>query len=129
MKKIFKISIASLLTVCLGVTTVVCCCLGPVTMAHLHKTSVCSHCPPQGSSQSHSSNPTDSCMYRLTNAEILHSQIIIASAPVVFTPVTFFDKHIATPFLLSSILAYPRGSPPLAASFTPLYLRTFSLRI
>lgn len=128
MEKIVKPYIASLLIACLAVTTVVCCCIGPAIMAHLHKASACSHCSPQDS-HGHSSSPSDGCMYRLTNAEASHGQVIIASAPLVFTPITFLDHHIVTPFLSSSIQAYPRGSPPLAASFTPLYLRTFSLRI
>jgi hypothetical protein len=130
MKKILKISIASFLALSLSVATVVCCCIGSAVMAHAHKASVCNHCPPQGSSSKHSSNPADSCIYHLTNAEVSYGKIIIAHAPVVFIPATFFDQHIATPFLPSSIQAYPRGSPSFdLPSFTPLYLRTFNLRI
>ena len=129
MRKLLKIFTASLVTGCLSVMTVVCCCVAPVVMAHLHKAAVCSHCPTQDSSHGKPSNPTETCLYHLANAETSHSQTISFFAPVVFTPTIFFDKHITTSFLPSSISAYPRGSPPLAASFVPLYLRTFSLRI
>jgi hypothetical protein len=131
MKKIVKISIASLLAVSLSVATVVCCCIGSaLTAEHTHKVSACNHCPSQGTASKHSSNPADSCTYHLTNAEISHGQIIIAHAAAVFVPASFFDRHAVRPFLPSSIQAYPRGSPPLdLPSFTPLYLRTFNLRI
>ena len=128
MGRIFKHSIASLLTISLAVTTVVCCCVGPAVMAHFHKTSVCSHCPTQKSSHDHSSNPGNNCMYQLTSADTFHGKIISAPTSVVFTSV-FFDHHIPTPFLASSLSAYPRGSPPLNVNFTPIYLRTLSLRI
>ena len=64
-----------------------------------------------------------------TRHQYRHGQIISFSVPAVATPVVFFDQHITTPFLASSISAYPRGSPPLNVSFTPVYLRTLSLRI
>ena len=129
MIKLLKILTVFVVVTCLAVTTVVCCCLGPAVMAHFHKSSVCHHCPPQDSSHGHSSNPGNNCMYQLTSADTFNGQIISAPAPVVFTPVIFFDKHIRTDFLPSSISAYPRGSPPLNISFTPVYLRTLSLRI
>src|SRR5579872_5708412 len=129
MKSFLKLFISFLLTVCLGVATVICCCFAPAVMAHFHKVSMCRHCPSQGPSHGHSSGPTDNCLYRLSNAEIFHGQIVISAAPAVFIHYIFFDKHLATPFLPSLVQAYPRGSPPLPASFTPLYLRTFHLRI
>ena len=127
--KLLKIFTASLLSVSLGVATVVCCCVAPAVMAHLHKASVCTHCLPQKSSQGHSSAPGDNCMYQLTNADAFHHQTISSPVLITFTPHTFFNKHVSIPFLSSSISTYPRGSPPLTASFVPLYLRTFSLRI
>lgn len=129
MVKILKPTIAFLLAVSLGTATVVCCCVAPAVMAHFHKTAVaCSHCPSSGTSHGHSSNPTDSCMFRVGHAEAFQGQVIMP-VPIVSTHIVLFDKHVVTPFLASSILVYPRGSPPLTSSFTPLYLRTFTLRI
>lgn len=116
-----------LLTICLVVATVVCCCISSSVMAHLHKTSVCSHCPPQSSS-GHSSNPTDGCVYRLANAEASLSQAIIRPASIVFTSTTFFtntqrNRFCRLPFkhLPAVVCHWPQVSPH--------YLRTFSLRI
>src|SRR5258708_5125277 len=103
MKKIFKLLTAALLTISLGVATVVCCCLGSTAKAQLQKTSACNHCQPQGSAPKHPVNPTDSCTYHLPNAEAFHSQTITAPVLVVSTSITFFDKHVATPFLPSLI--------------------------
>ena len=128
MARISKIFIASLLAVSLGMATVICCCVAPAIMTHFHKVSVCSHCSSQNSSQTHSC-PDSNCAYKLTNAESFHSNIISFSAPVVDTHTFFFNQHLTLTFPLSLVSAYPRGSPPLTSSFTPLYLRTFNLRI
>jgi hypothetical protein len=128
MRKISKIFIASLLAVSLGMATVICCCVAPAVMVHFHKVSVCSHCESQNSSQTHSC-PDSSCSYKLTNAEAFHSHSISFSAPVVYTHDFFFNQHLTSTFLPSLVSAYPRGSPPLTSSFTPLYLRTFTLRV
>lgn len=129
MVRALKLPVSFLLVVTLAVATVICCCIGPSAVAQLHKTAMCSHCPAKNSSSGHSTSSTDSCMYRLANAEASYGQIIIAPAPTVFTPIAFFDHHTVMPFLPSLVQAYPRGSPPLATSFTPLYLRTFNLRV
>jgi hypothetical protein len=129
MGKIFKLLIASLLTASLGMATVLCCCVAPSVMAHFHKVTMCSHCSSQNSSPTHSSVPDTNCLYKLTNAEVLHSNTISFSALAVYIHGFFFDHHITRPFLPSVIAGYPRGSPPLTASFIPLYLRTFTLRI
>ncbi len=129
MKRIFKFSIASLLVICLGVATVVCCCISPVVMAHFHKVAICSHCPDQNS-HGNSSNPAGTCQKQLTNAEFSHGQTI--SPPKVsllpFPAPIFLNNHhtILSPTLFS---AYPPGSSPPGISFTPLYLRTFNLRV
>ena len=129
MRKIFNLFIASLLTVSLGVATVVCCCIAPSVMAHIHKTAMCSHCPDQGS-QSHPVNPAGACQQQLTSAELLHSQTISFDHVLgkLFQAPIFFDNHITT-IPPPTSLAYPPGSPPSGISFTPLYLRTFNLRI
>jgi hypothetical protein len=129
MIKIVKLFIASLLAVCLTVATVICCCIAPAVMTHFHKVAMCGHCQSQNS-HGHSSNSTTACQYHLTSAEFLHTQAISSSAfsGVSFPSSILFDKHI-TIFLLSSVFAYPRGSPPWAANFTPLYLRTYNLRV
>jgi hypothetical protein len=128
MGKIFKLLIAFALAVSLGMATVICCCVAPAVMAHFHKVSVCSHCSSQNSSNSHSC-PDSNCSYKLTNAEAFHGHIISFSAPVVDIHSFFFNHHFTSTFLPSLVSAYPRGSPPLTSSFTPLYLRTFTLRI
>jgi hypothetical protein len=128
MSKIFKLFIALLLAISLGMATVICCCVAPAVMAHFHKVSVCSHCLSQNSSNTHSC-PDSNCSYKLTNAEAFHSHIISFSALVIYSHDFFFNQHLKSTVLPSLISVYPRGSPPLSPSFTPLYLRTFTLRI
>jgi len=129
MRVSFKLFIASLLTVSLGLATVVCCCIGPSVMEHFHKAVLCSHCQDKNS-QSNAPNPAQACQQQITSADFLHSQTI--SAPIVsgnhFPVSDFLNNHriILTHQLLS---AYPPGGPPLGISLTPLYLRTFNLRI
>lgn len=129
MAKIFKIFVISLLTVCLSVATVICCCVAPAVISHFHKVSGCSHCHDQNSAGS-SSTAAGSCQSHITVADASHSQTITSSAAAsVFLPVQItFDKYTIS-LLPSSVVSYPRGSPPLGASLVPLYLRTFSLRI
>lgn len=127
MRKIFKLFTASLLTVSLSVATVICCCSASAVMAHFHKVAMCGHCS-EKSSHDNSSNPDATCKYQLTSAEFSHSKTLSFSIPTVSIPFVF-DRHLSTPFLPSVISSYPRGSPPLTASFIPLYLRTFTLRI
>ena len=129
MKKIFKLVIASLLTVFLSVATVICCCIAPSVMAHFHKTVMCSHCQGEKSHGS-SSNPLASCQSQLTSAEFHHS-LSITSPIVSARPLwasAFVNDHQIIPirFLL---LAYPPGGPPLGIRFTPLSLKSFNLRI
>jgi len=128
MGKTFKLFIAFLLAVSLGMATVICCCVAPAVMAHFHKISVCNHCSSQNSSQTHSC-PDSNCSYKLTNAESFHGNAISFSAPVIDTHSFFFNRHLTFTFHHSFVSVYPRGSPPLTVSFTPLYLRTFTLRI
>ena len=127
MGKIFKLSIASFLTVSLAVTTVVCCCVGPAVAAHFHQKVMCGHCDNPGSHHK-GSNPGGACQYHLTDAEFSHAQVISPSlsAPV-FAPISFIDQHIN--FLPSFPTIYPRGSPPLVVGTTPLYIQFRSLRI
>jgi hypothetical protein len=129
MKKIFKLFIASLLTATLGVATVLCCCIAPSVMAQFHKKVVCSHCQGQNP-KSNSSNPAAACQQQLTSADISHAQTI--SSPVVsadhFPSAAIFNNHHIA-LTHSLLLAYPPGGPPLGISFTPLYLRTFNLRV
>ncbi len=129
MKSILKFSIASLLAICLTVATVVCCCVRPAVMAHFHKAAMCSHCTDQNS-KSHSSNPAGACQQQLTNAEFSNGQTI--SPPKISllpSPAPFFLNNHHTILLPTLFLAYPPGSSPPGISFTPLYLRTFNLRV
>jgi len=129
MKRIFKLSIAALLTMTLGVATVVCCCIAPTVMAVFHKQIVCSHCPGD-KSQGKSSSPATACQQQLTSAEFLHSSTIVS--PVVSAkafPVTHFLINHQLTLAPSILSAYPPGGPPLGISLTPLYLRTFNLRV
>ncbi len=129
MRRMMKLFTASLLTVALSVATVMCCCSASATAAHFHKVDSCDHCPDQGS-HDNSSNPSGTCQQQLTSAEFSHAQTIFS--PVVsattFPISAFLNNHqrILSPSLP---LAYPPGSPPPSISLTPLYLRTFSLRI
>jgi len=128
MRTILKLFTASLLTVALSVATVMCCCSASAAMAHFHKMDSCSHCPGPAS-HDNSSNPAGTCQNQLTSAEFSHSQII--STPNIsvlpFQVPVFLNNHQIT--LTHLLLAYPPGGPPLGISFTPLYLRTFNLRI
>ena len=129
MKKIFSLLIASLLTVALSVATVICCCIAPSVMAHFHKTAMCSHCT-GASSHGNSSNPMGACQNQLTSAELSHAQIISSSIiSVQHFPLSVFVNNHQITFTRSLLLAYPPGAPPLGIRFTPLYLRTFNLRI
>lgn len=128
MKKIFKLFIASLLTVSLGVATVVCCCIAPTLTTFFHKATVCSHCPDQNSHHN-SSNPAGTCQQQLTSAEFLHPQTI--SSPIVSAnpfPVSVFSNNHQLN-LTHSLLVYPPGGSSPGFSFAPLYLRTFNLRV
>ena len=127
MRKILKLFIASVLTVALSVATVMCCCSASAAMAHFHKAVVCSHC--QGhSSHDNSSNQTGKCQHQFQAAEFSHGATI--SSPVVSSAHALSVlAHHRTIVLPSLSLSYAHGSPPLTVSFTPLYLRTFSLRI
>ena len=128
MIKMLKPFTAFILTGCLAVTTVVCCCLGPAVMAHFHKAAVCSHCASPNSSHDHSSNPAGTCQYHLTNAEFSGAQPgPFSMAAPLFAPSSFLDKHMAN-FLPPFTAIYPRGSPPLTGS-TPIYIQIRSLRI
>lgn len=129
MKRTLKFLIASLLTVSLGVATVMCCCIAPSVVALFHKTTMCSHC--QGEkSHGNSSNPLASCQSQLTSAELIHTPTL--TSPVVagsLSSISGFIQIHHINFTRSLLLAYPPGGPPLCISFTPLYLRTFNLRI
>jgi len=129
MSKIIKLFTSSLLAVCLSVATVMCCCSASSAVAHFHKTAMCGHCSDKGPHNT-SSSPVLACKYQLTSAEFSNTQVIPSSvvSGVTFSAPIFFDKHITT--LPSPVsLACPPGSSPLGISFTPLYLRTFNLRI
>lgn len=130
MRKIIKSLIALSVIAVFTVFTVLCCCTGTALMAHFHKSAMCSHCQGASSSQDHSSNTAGTCQHQFQSAEFAPTQAISSSivSTVSFPGHVFLDKHITT-LPPSSSLAYPPGSPPLTASLTPLYLRTFSLRI
>ena len=129
MRKITNLFIASLLTMSLGVASVICCCIAPSVMAHFHQTVMCSHCMDQ-KSQSNSSNPVNACKQQLTSADISHGSIISSSVVLAHSfPSSIFVSNHHTNLTRSLLFAYPPGGPPLGISFTPLYLRTFNLRV
>jgi hypothetical protein len=124
--KVFKSFTASVLALSMFVATVACCCIGAGVMAHFHKPAMC--CEKQNSSHQDSA-PMGSCQNHLTSAEFSHAQAVLtAPAAISFFPAISLGTHHAD-FVASFPQVYSRGSPPLAASFTPLYLRTFNLRI
>ena len=129
MHKIFKPLIALSIIAAFAFSAVLCCCTATAVMAHFHKPVTCSHCPDQNS-QGKSSAPTGACHQQLTNAEFAHGQgVSLSNVSVVpyFGPAFLNHHHILLTHIL--ILAYPPGGPPLGISLTPLYLRTFNLRI
>ena|ERR1700733_11760799 len=124
--KIVKLITASTLAVTMFVATVVCCCIGAGVMANFHKSVMC--CEKQNPSHQDSA-PMETCQNHLTSAEFSHVQTILtAPTAISFSPAISLGTHHAD-FIASFPQVYSRGSPPLAASFTPLYLRTFNLRI
>jgi len=129
MRKILNLSIAFLLAITLSVATVLCCCIAPSVVAHFHKTVTCSHCAGQ-TAHGKSSNPAAACPQQLTSADFYHLQTIIS--PVVkishFQSFNFLIAHQSV-LNRSLLFAYPPGGLPLGRRFTPLYLRTFQLRI
>ena len=129
MRKIIKLYVASLLAVSLGVATVICCCIAPAVMAQFHRQAVCSQCLDHDSSGK-SSSPLGACQQQLTSADFL--QGLTVSVPAVssqhFHSPDFLNNYQIT-LTHSIVLAYPPGGPPLGISLTPLYLRTFNLRI
>jgi len=128
MRQIFKLFIASVLSVALSVATVICCCSASAAMAHFHKAVICSHCQGAANSNGDYSNQAGVCQHQFQSAEFFHGATI--SSPVVSSAHAFpVLAHYRTIVLPSLSLSYPHGSPPLTVSFTPLYLRTFSLRI
>ena len=130
MRNKFRPFVAFLLIGFLSVATVMCCCSARALAAHFHKAAICSHCPGGHGSHDNSSNPAGTCQHQFSNAEFSHSPTIASStvSNISFHASVFFDKHTTTlPPSLS--LVYPPGSPLLAASLIPLYLRTFNLRI
>ena len=129
MRKTLKPLLALTITAAFITFSVLCCCTAAAVMTHVHKAAMCSHCQDKSSSN-HSTNPVGSCQHQLITAVIAHGQVIASpdvSGNIPIVPV-FLDKYIlSVPPSLS--LAYPPGSPPLGISLTPLYLRTFNLRI
>ena len=124
--KIFKSFTASVLAVTMFVATAVCCCIGTAVVAHFHKPAMC--CEKQNSSHQDSA-PMGACQNHLTSAEFSHAPTVLtAPAAISFSPAISLGTHHAD-FVASFPQVYSCGSPPLAASFTPLYLRTFNLRI
>jgi hypothetical protein len=128
MRKIFKpLIVLSLITV-FAVFSVLCCCTASAVMAHLQKKVMyCSHCH-QEPSKGKPSNNSESCHHQYLGAEYVVASNIFTAHTIAFYPaIHVFDHHkILAPILLR---AYPPGGPPLGINFTPLYLRTFQLRI
>lgn len=129
MKKISRYFLAPLMIVSLTVATVICCCIAPSVVPQLHKTVKCSHCHGQNP-QRGSSNPAEACQQQLSGGEFLRT-FTLDSSHVIKSTVTvpvFLDRYSTHP-LLSSLSSYPRGSPSSVVMASPLYLRTFYLRI
>jgi hypothetical protein len=129
MRKIFKPLIALSIIAAFAVFSVLCCCTASAVTAHFQKATTCSHCHGQNSN-GHPFDPIKACQNQLKSAEFSHSQIIYPQINSVgpFQSPVFINNH--RPILSPSLsLAYPPGSSPPGISFTPLYLRTFNLRV
>ncbi len=129
MSKILKLSVAVLVATSLGVATVLCCCTAASVLTHFQKSPACGHCSQEQNSSNPSSNPTAVCPNQLSNAELLQAPAIsVKTTAKFFFPTSFFldkSRRIVVP---RPSTIYPPGGPP-PRSFTPLYLRTFNLRI
>ena len=130
MKRIPKLIIASLLAITLGVASVICCCIAPTVMAHFSKKDMaCSHCPGE-KSHGNSSNPLGACQQQLTSADVIHHSTLSSSVlSTKYLSLSLSFINYQNNLTHSILLAYPPGGPPLGISFTPLYLRTFNLRV
>ena len=127
MRAIVKIFIASVVIIAVGVATLLCCCVAPAVAAHWHKpvVAVCGHCASSGTH--HSSNPAAPCQGQLTSTDTIDGQIVLL-------PQGGLQHFIAHPVFKASStfhhslsLVFPPGGPP--GNLTPLYLRTFNLRV
>jgi len=130
MRKILNPMMSVLIAAVFVFSAVFCCCTATALMTHIQKPAVmCSHC--QGEHpQSKSSVPAGACPQQLTSAIVLHSHTIIGSFETsIHYPTPAFLNHYHNIFSLTLISVYPPGGPPLGFRFTPLYLRTFNLRI
>jgi len=105
--------------------SVLCCCTAAGVMAHLHKKVMCSHCQEQNAN-GHAADPAGKCQHQWINAELSQSPIILSAFSSGAS--SLVDKH-PTVLSFSLRIVYPPGGPPLGISLTPLYLRTFHLRV
>jgi hypothetical protein len=129
MRKIVKPVIALSIAAAFAFSAVLCCCTASAVMTHFHKKVICSDCPNQND-HGKSSSPIGDCQQQLTSADLSQVQTIVSSAVsggAFPAPVILIGHH--TSLTHSLLFAYPPGGPPLGISFTPLYLRTFNLRI
>jgi hypothetical protein len=129
MRKILKLLIVLSIIATFAVFSVLCCCTASALKARFHKAAVCSHCHEQNSN-GHPTDPVKACQNQLTNAEFSHGPNFSPPINLVIphSSADFINNH-HTIILPSFSLVYPPGSPPLGISLTPLYLRTFHLRV
>jgi len=127
MRKIFKLFIALCILAAFTVFSVLCCCTAASLSARFHKDIVCSHCQPEKSNKQ-SSAPAETCHHQFIGAESSTAfTLALVSGDSSSTLYIVEHAKICTVPLLLRI--YPPGGPPLGISLTPLYLRTFQLRI
>ena len=127
MRKIFKPLISLGIIVAFVFFSVLCCCTATAFMAQFHKKVTCSHCH-QKSSQSPVS--PGSCQHQFLSADVTHASNNISTDVSVSSPHVLGFHHVSGPGRIVELTRmYPPGGPPLGISFTPLYLRTFNLRI
>lgn len=128
MRKILNSFIVFSVVATFTIFSVLCCCTASAVMAHFHQKVMCGHCEDKNSN-SHPCNSSASCQHQFSSAEILHGQTIVSSQLLLgHFYVSVFLNHHRTFFPSTLSAVDPPGSPP-RLSFTPLYLRTFNLRI
>ncbi len=129
MKSFVKPIVALSVAAALVVFSVFCCCTLSALQAQLKKVSAkCGHCP-QKADQHGCDTPGD-CQHQLVKADSSAAKIMVSSTAggsVEHAPVYLHAYQISLFPKLSS--GSPPGHSAARLNFTPLYLRTFHLRI
>lgn len=128
MSKVVKMLVACVITMTLGLATVVCCCIAPAVSVLFHKTVACSHC---ASESGHATVPNAAkvCLQQLTSGDLLAGWQPVAPKPGILNSLLILLLGLTAIRVRFRPSLYPPGPPPGGIGLAPLYLRTFQLRI